>query len=162
MAVVSRYTISLHVLALLAYVAERSSANNHRTSEFIANSVNTNPVFIRRILSVLSKAGLVSVRYGTGAGWRIAGNPEEITFLQVYEAVEEKPLFEYHHSTPNARCPIGAGIQPALKPYYDEAEQAMKANLAKSTIADLLKDTMLFSNMSIEEADRVISVRADS
>ncbi|MFF2090753.1 Rrf2 family transcriptional regulator [Paenibacillus sp. NPDC058174] len=140
MAVVSRYTVALHILTLLAYSSTRSGT--YLTSDFIAKSVNTNPVFIRRILSSLSASGLVQVKYGTGSGWCLGKKSDEITFLDVYEAVEQKQLFEYHHSTPNQFCPIGGNIQTSLEPYYHAAEQAMRTSLSRSTIADLLLDTV--------------------
>lgn len=155
MAVVSRYTVALHILTLLAYSTTEHS-KEYLTSDFIAKSVNTNPVFIRRILSTLSKAKLVNVRYGTGAGWSLAVEPSNISLLNVYEAVEQKELFEYHHSTPNPVCPIGGNIISALEPLYLSAEQAMKADLARSTIKDLLKDTMQLSNKYEEDINAPI------
>lgn len=130
-------------MTLLAY-SDAKHSKKYLTSEFIANSVNTNPVFIRRILSTLSKAGLVDVRYGTGSGWCLKNEPTEISLLHVYEAVEQKELFDYHHSIPNSACPIGGNITTVLKPLYHSAEQAMKADLAKSTIDSLLRSTMQF------------------
>jgi len=140
MAVVSRYTIALHILTWMARVAE--IRKDSATSQQIAASVNTNPVFNRRILTLLRKAKLVSVQHGAGVGWSLAKPPEEITLRDVYEAVEQKPLFELHHSEPNPRCPIGHGIRSALHEYYENAEHAMKRELSRVTIADLLQKTM--------------------
>lgn len=149
MAIASRHTVALHILTLLAYSSERN--HKYLTSDFIAKSVNTNPVFIRRILSSLSNSGLVQVRYGTGSGWCLAKEPAEITFLDVYNAVEQKKLFEYHHSTPNPVCPIGGNIQTSLEPFYEAAEQAMKTSLSQSTIAVLLLDTVQQSELRMNE-----------
>lgn len=142
MAIVSRYTIALHILTLMARVAQKSK--DSVTSNQIAASVNTNPVFIRRILSLLRRAKLVSVRHGAGVGWSLAKPPDEITLRDVYEAVEQKPLFELHHSEPNPSCPIGQGIRSALKEYYETAELAMKRELSRVTISDLLDKTVSF------------------
>lgn len=110
MAIVSRYTIALHILTWLAFWAEK---DEFFPSDRIANSVGTSPVFLRRILGQLAKAGLVLVQHGgTGAGWKLARRPEEISLLDVYEAVVQTPLFELHHSQPNPSCIIGNGIQP--------------------------------------------------
>ncbi|WP_126425118.1 Rrf2 family transcriptional regulator [Brevibacillus marinus] len=140
MAVVSRYTIALHILTLMARVAQKSK--DSVTSNQIAASVNTNPVFIRRILALLRKAKLVSVRHGAGVGWSLAKSPDEITLRDVYEAVEQKPLFELHHSEPNPSCLIGQGIRFALQECYETAELAMKRELARVTISDLLEKTV--------------------
>jgi hypothetical protein len=32
------------------------------------------------------------------AGWRLARDPHEITLLEVYDAVEQEPLFAMYHS----------------------------------------------------------------
>ena len=140
MAVVSRYTIALHILTLMARVAQKSK--DSVTSNQIAASVNTNPVFIRRILTLLRNAKLVSVQHGAGVGWSLAMSPDEITLSDVYEAVEQKPLFELHHGEPNPTCLIGQGIRSALQEYYETAELAMKRELSRVTISDLLEKTM--------------------
>ena len=140
MAVASRYTVALHILTWMAQVAKKRRASV--TSKQIAASVNTNPVFIRRILTSLNKAKLVTVQHGAGVGWNLAKPPEEITLLDVYQAVEQKPLFELHHSEPNPSCPIGYGIRSALREFYENAEHAMKQELSRSTISDLLAKTM--------------------
>ncbi|HEX7089089.1 MAG TPA: Rrf2 family transcriptional regulator [Longimicrobiales bacterium] len=141
MAIVSRYTVALHILTLLGLITEGN--DTFVPSDRIAASVNTNPVFIRRVLGTLRKAGLVSVqRGGTGAGWRLARHPGEITLLDVYRAIVQTPLFELHHSTPNQRCVIGRGIQSALKDIYENSETAMKRELAQVTVADLLRETV--------------------
>ncbi len=141
----SRFTIALHILSRMTH----SSEDNGRfiTSEQIALSVNTNPVFIRRILGTLKKANLVMVQHGgVGAGWKLARNSYEITLLDVYEAVESKLLFEMHRSSPNQQCPIGRGIQPALERCYGNAEAAMRNQLKQETLADLLEETLSFSS----------------
>ncbi|WP_248928464.1 Rrf2 family transcriptional regulator [Paenibacillus hamazuiensis] len=144
-AVVSRYSIALHILAWIAEMTK--DRDEFVASDRIAASVNTSPVFIRRILGSLGKARLVIVQHGgTGAGWKLARNPDSITLLEVYEAVVQKPLFELHHSTPNSGCIIGKGIQPALNPIYSSAEEAMKRQLAQVTIADLLEETLVQGN----------------
>ncbi len=141
MTVVSRYTVALHILTWLAFMTDEK--DEFLPSDRIANSVNTNPVFLRRILGQLAKAGLVLVQHGgTGAGWKLARRPEAISMLNVYEAVVQTPLFELHHSMPNFNCVIGQGIQPALQDVYDESERAMKERLAGVSIANLVVSSM--------------------
>ncbi|PAK51108.1 Rrf2 family transcriptional regulator [Paenibacillus sp. 7541] len=141
MAVASRFTVALHALT---WIAEMSKENTeHVPSDRIAESVGTSPVFIRRILGMLGRAHLVSVKHGgKDTGWKLARRPEDITLLQVYEAVEQKPLFELHHSTPSNTCLIAKGIRPALNTIYGKAENAMKNQLSEYSIADLLKETL--------------------
>lgn len=150
MAIVSRYTIALHILAWVALVTE--GKDEFVSSDRIANSVNTSPVFIRRILGKLNKKRLVKVQHGgTGAGWRLAKRPSDITLLDVYEAIVETPLFDLHHSAPNDNCAVGKGIQPALMTIYSQTEDAMKQQLAKVTIADLLQESVSHSGWNLQD-----------
>ncbi|MFF4775785.1 Rrf2 family transcriptional regulator [Microtetraspora fusca] len=136
----SRLTIATHALTWMALARRRGQ--DLLTSEQVAASVNTNPVIIRRSLGDLRRAGLVEVRRGAGAGWTLARTPEEITLLDVYNAVEQHPLFAMHHTDPNLECPVGKGIRPALGHVYDGVEQALRHELQRTSIADVLKRTL--------------------
>ncbi len=131
----SRYTVAIHVLTLLAYGGKEPA-----TSEYIAASVNTNPVVIRRLLASLRAAKLVSSQGGPGGGWRLLRSPREITLRDVYRAVEGSTLFPLHSSTPNQHCPVGGKIQPALMSHFKAAQSALEKDLERTTIADLLKE----------------------
>ena len=140
MAANSRLTIAVHALAWLALA--RRGGRELLTSEEVAASVNTNAVIIRRSLGELRRAGLVNVRHGAGAGWSLARAPEEITLLDVYEAVEQDPLFGMHRTEPNLECPVGKGIRPALGHVYGEIEQSLRKELERTSIADVLRRTL--------------------
>jgi Rrf2 family protein len=140
MAANSRLTIAVHALAWLALAQRRG--HDVLTSDQVAASVNTNPVIIRRSLGELRQAGLVAVRHGSGAGWSLARTPDQITLLDVYDAVEREPVFAMHHTEPNLECPVGRGIRPALGPIYHGVEQAMRHELARTSIADVLHQTL--------------------
>jgi len=136
----SRLTIAVHALAWLAFAQQRG--RDRLTSDQVAASVNTNPVIIRRSLGDLRRAGLVRVRRGAEAGWSLSRRPEDITLLAVYDAVTGEPLFAMHHAGPNLKCPVGRGIQPALRGLYRGAEQALREELAGTSIADVLRETL--------------------
>ena len=125
MGISSRFTVGVHMLTLLAMIETRC------TSEWIAGSVNTNPVVIRRITGMLKRAGLVDVQAGKG-GTTLARDLEEITLLDVYKAVEvveEGQLFSFHEN-PNIECPVGANIQSVLEIILMQAQEAMENVLA--------------------------------
>lgn len=136
----SRMTIAIHVLTWMSLDRQN---NEVATSERIAESVNTNAVVIRRCLGDLRKVGLVQSRRGAGAGWVLAREPEDITLLEVYLAVEGGGPFGMHHTPPNADCPVGFGIRPALQVVYSELEEQIRKGLARTTIADVLRDVLM-------------------
>ncbi len=136
MKISSRFTVAVHILSLLGI-----ESSSHFTSEWIAGSVNTNPVIIRRVIGQLKKAGFVNVRPGTG-GTFLAKSLEEITLLDVYRAVdvvEEGELFHFHEE-PNPECPVGANIQSVLQLILLHAQSAMEQVLEKVTIKQLVTD----------------------
>ena len=134
MRISSRFTVAVHILSLLAV-----NPTSHNTSEWIAGSVNTNPVIIRRVLGKLKKAGLVNVRSGTGGAYLIK-ELENITLFDIYQAVEvvkEDELFHLHEQ-PNPKCPVGANIQSVLQLVLISAQSAMEEVLMKVTMAQLV------------------------
>lgn len=130
----SRFVVASHVLTLLAH-----SDGEAMTSEYIAGSVNTNPVVVRRILGLLAKAGLVATQEGARGGVRLAKPAGEIDLRAVYTAVEPAPLFAPHPQQPNPACPVGGTIQAAVAPTLTAAETALQASLAQTTVADLVQ-----------------------
>jgi len=109
------------------------------TSDYIAESVNTNPVVIRRIVGMLSKAGLVEVKPGV-AGARLAKRPCEITLLDIYHAVhvvQEDSLFGIHENS-DTKCPVGKHIQSAIVPVFSAAQKAMENTLQEVDLEEIV------------------------
>ncbi|MEV5353779.1 Rrf2 family transcriptional regulator [Streptomyces sp. NPDC052693] len=136
----SRLTIAAHALTWIGLYQRRG--HEVATSEQIATSANTNPVVIRRLLGELRKAGLVDSRRGAGAGWMLARDLAAITLLDVYRAIEPGPVFALHRSAPDPECVVGHGIGPAMAAVYDEVESALRRELAKTTLEDVLRDIL--------------------
>lgn len=137
MQISSRFTIALHVFACIDTFQDEYKL----TSEFIAGSVNVNPVVIRRILQQLKAADLVTVARGTG-GCKIAKPLAEITFWDVYnavECVENGELFHFHEN-PNPNCPVGRNIHHVLDDRLKSIQAAMESEMTKITIADVIAD----------------------
>src|ERR1700712_1031324 len=105
-------------------------------SEFIAASLNTNPVVIPRLLGALRAAGIVDSRTGVGGGWSLLVDPVRITLLDILRAVEpQDEIFALHRSEPNPECPCGHHIQGVLTEVYDKVRDGMTRQLASITIA---------------------------
>ncbi|WP_189970877.1 Rrf2 family transcriptional regulator [Streptomyces violascens] len=136
----SRLTVAAHALTWIGLYQRRG--HEVATSEQIATSVNTNPVVIRRLLAQLRKAGLADSRRGAGAGWTLSRDLSAITLLDVYEAVEPGPVFALHPAPPDRECIVGRGIAPVLGAAYDGVETALRAELARTTLGDVLRDVL--------------------
>jgi len=135
MAASCRFAFAVHVLAVLAL----QQAVGGACSDKLANSVNTNPVVIRRLLSQLRKAGLVRTHKGSSGGAALACAAEDISLDTVYRAIEPSPAFGTHRQQPNQRCPVGAGIERVLDDVFSSAQAALESELARRTLADVLQ-----------------------
>ncbi|MFB7310893.1 Rrf2 family transcriptional regulator [Streptomyces sp. NPDC058232] len=136
----SRLTIAAHALAWIGLYQRQG--HEVATSEQIGSSANTNPVVIRRLLGELRRAGLVESRRGVGAGWSLTRGLESMTLLDVYEAVEDGPLFAMHRAAPDEGCVVGHGIQPAMQGIYAGIEETLRSELARVTLEDVLRDVL--------------------
>ncbi len=134
MQISSRFTIALHIFACVDTFQDKYKV----TSDFLAASINTNPVIVRKILSQLKNAGLIHVARGTG-GITPARPLAEITFFDVYEAIEpvEKGDLFHFHEEPNPECPVGRNIHGLLDGKLKAIQSAMETEMKKYTIADL-------------------------
>ncbi len=135
MKITSRFTVAVHIL-LAIHTLEKEYK---MTSEFIASSVNVNPVVIRRTLLSLKAAKIVDVKAGSG-GANIIKSVDDISLYDVYRAVDciDGNLFNFHEN-PNPDCPIGKNIHFVLDKHLADAQSAMENELKKITIADLAK-----------------------
>lgn len=126
-----RFAIATHALALLAQTGESCA------SDELSASINTNPAFLRRILARLSQAGLIEAREGRAGGYRLARPARKIRLSEVYAAVEPEGAIAPSPCEPNARCPIGAGIQRAFDEVADAANEGLLRGLSQKTVADI-------------------------
>jgi transcriptional regulator, Rrf2 family len=134
MQISSRFTIALHI-----FTCVDTFKNDYKiTSDFLAGSINTNPVIIRKILTQLKNAGLITVARGTG-GISPTRPLKEISFYDVYQAiepVENGDLFNFH-SSPNPQCPVGKNIHALLDDKLKTIQLAMENEMKKYTLDDL-------------------------
>lgn len=138
MKISSRFAVAIHILALI-----KLERNSKLTSGQIAESVNTNPVVIRRLMGTLKSAGFIEIHRGNG-GADLLKPLDEITLLDIYravEVVEEGHLFQIHEY-PNINCTVGANIQAVLEVILLCAQEAMETVLEKVTIEDVVTRIM--------------------
>lgn len=138
MQISSRFTIAIHIFSCIDIFGEEHKI----TSDFLASSIQVNPVIIRKLLGQLREAGLISVQRGSG-GASLAKAPESISLLDVFnavESIEEGKLFHFHEH-PNPECPVGRSIHPILDGRLEQIQAAMERELQRMTLADIFADT---------------------
>jgi Rrf2 family protein len=130
MAVNTRFATGVHALVLLA-----AEPDVLQTSEEIARKLNTNPVVIRRVFSLLQQAELVESQKGPHGGSRLARPAKEITLSDVHRALDPSGLF---HSAAIA-SPTHAKVTSTLEQVFAEVTKAVEKELSQSTLSQLVK-----------------------
>ena len=120
---------------ILAFLALHPGAN--LTSERIAESIQTNPGYVRQLMSALRRGGLLTSVKGHPRP-ALTREPEQITLLDVYRAVEgDKPLLHQDIHT-NPACGVGVNIQLVLRDFYLEIQKTAENKMREITLKDVL------------------------
>ena len=133
--IATRFAVAIHILTLVANDAAEDS-----TSARLAWSIGTNPVVVRRISGLLARAGLIAVQRGPG-GASLTRPATSINLRDVWRAIhpERDRLLRVHART-NPACAVGRRLPELLRSRFDAAEAAMLAELARTSLADLVAD----------------------
>ncbi|MBK3777761.1 Rrf2 family transcriptional regulator [Azospirillum brasilense] len=121
-----------------------SSGNQPLSSRDLAELQGISPSFLAKIFPKLEKAGLVMASEGVRGGYRLAKAPEDITFLDIVDAIEgDKLLFDCQEI--RGRCAVFGQRPPswatsgvcAVHAVMIRAEKAMRAVLAQESLANV-------------------------
>ncbi|MHB8423426.1 MAG: Rrf2 family transcriptional regulator [Leptospirales bacterium] len=143
MAANSRFAVATHIMVGLGYLPDHSpfaspEKGNWISSDLLAESVNTNPVVVRRLLGVLKIAGLVVTQQGKNGGVALARDPEKITLLDIFHAVGEESVFAFNPNPPNPRCPVSLNMFRLIDPVFRSVSRALEKDLDLTRLSDLI------------------------
>lgn len=123
---------SVHIMLYLAI----KHNPDQLTSEAIAQSVNTNPSAVRKIMSNLKKAGLISSHRGK-ADPVIIRPLEDITLLDIFHSLPgTNDLLQPDRHTSRS-CPVGANIQTVLNEKYHQIQLVIEDQMSRITLKEL-------------------------
>lgn len=114
----TRFATAVHIMTLLA-----ESPQEWLTSEWMAGSININPVVVRKELGVLRAAGLVISRQGKEGGSQLARSAESINISEIYSAVKNTEVLGKKNQNPNPACIVGKEINNHLNTLFSETEK---------------------------------------
>jgi Rrf2 family transcriptional repressor of oqxAB len=126
-----QFALAVHTLVLLARAPDAA------TSLSLAGSVHTHATCLRRMLSTLAQAGLVTAAEGRDGGYRLALPASEITLADIYAALAGEPLLRARTPQADTGCPISAAMGPLVTEIAAEAEARFQEALARRTLADV-------------------------
>lgn len=131
----TKFSVAVHILILI------SESPPPINSDQIAMSVGTNASYVRKILALLKKAGIVYGHQGI-SGYSLLFAPKRLTLLQIYQAVMEQPkphLLDVHQN-PSDRCIVGQHIRTVLTGMFADVEDTFARSLSDKTLADCIAD----------------------
>lgn len=129
----TKFSVALHVLTMI------SESEKTLSSEDLARSVGTNASYIRKIITLLKKADILSSQRGK-PGYQLTLPAENISLLDIYLAVQETRsinLFHTHHNV-NEECPVGAHILQAVTPIFEETQRHLAQDLAQQSLRNVI------------------------
>lgn len=129
----TKFSVALHIMVMI------SESTEVQNSDTLANSVNTNPSYIRKITALLKKAGIIESTQGK-SGMSLLKSSKEISLLEIYQAVHPKEVKLLNvHSDVNPECPVAQNIEAVLNPIFTDAEQQLFQSLKVRTLEDVIK-----------------------
>lgn len=107
------------------------------TSEQIAQMLQTNAAVVRRTMSGLRDAGIVTSIKGHGGGWSLARPLDQITLLAIYNALGPPQLFAIGNDAENPSCLLARSAYAATNEALGTARQHFEQSLERVTVAQL-------------------------
>jgi len=126
-----KFAITIHILTLL-----HKFPNDYLSSEFIAGSINLNPVLVRKEIANLKAHHVVESKEGKNGGTKLAVNAAELTLKQIFEMTFETIGLGFAKNHPNPDCPVGKNINQHLENLYSEMNQKVSLQLEGISLED--------------------------
>ena len=127
----TRFATAIHIMTLLA-----RDPQEWLISDWIAGSINVNPVIVRKELGHLKKAALVESRQGKDGGVRISKKAEDISVAEIYEAIKSAEILGKKNQNPNPLCAVGKDINKNLNLLFSETDSLVQQFLSKKKLSD--------------------------
>ena len=108
-------------------------------SQALAQSVNTNPVVVRRLLLALRRAGLIETFAGKNGGARLSKPATVVSLRDIYDAVEPRPVIAVSKRKAWRHCPVSCRMNEIMTAVAEKAEEAMRDHLAAVTLKKLVR-----------------------
>lgn len=130
----TRFATAIHIMTLLA-----KSPEEWLTSDWIAGSLNVNPVIVRKELGHLKKYGLIESRQGKDGGTKIAKNADHINIADIYEVVKNTEVLGKKNQNPNPQCNVGKDINKNLDLLFGETDDLVLQYLKSKSLSEFTR-----------------------
>lgn len=138
----SNFLTAIH---LMGYLAHKQDGAVVVTSQELAQTINNNPVVVRRLIGKLKAAGLVDAVRGKNGGFRLGRSAKDICLLTVLRAIEgdEPDVFSLATMEKRTGCSaIADSVQQTLNELLRHSINEMKKDLSTHSVDDVLKNSL--------------------
>lgn len=125
------------VLHTLLHLADRERP---ATSDQIAKMLGTNSSVVRRTMAGLRRAGILKSVKGHGGGWSLNKPLEQVSLLDVYEALGAPQLFAIAVEDRGSHCLLERAANEATQNALATASASFRHELSLVTIDQLSRD----------------------
>ena len=129
-----QFTFAVHIMTVLAF-----SPGEVIGSQILAASVNTNPVVVRRLLLALRRAQLIETFTGKHGGARLRKKPREISLMDVYDAVEPRPVIPANERKAFKKCRVSCNMKNIMSRVAEGTQDAVRKHLRGISLAELVR-----------------------
>ncbi|QSB29325.1 Rrf2 family transcriptional regulator [Flavobacterium circumlabens] len=126
-----KFAITIHILTLLT-----KFPNDFLSSEFIAGSMNLNPVLVRKEIANLKAHHIVESKEGKNGGTKLLKEASDITLKEIFELTFDNINLGYAKNQPNPDCPVGKKVNQNLSELYADINEKVGLQLKKITLED--------------------------
>jgi Rrf2 family protein len=128
-----QFAFAVHILAVLGH------SGGVVGSRTVAASVDTNPVVVRRLLLALRDAGLIKTCTGNRGGSSLAKSPDRISLLDIYNAVDQRPVIGTSRRKVFRECSVSCNMQRIMRDVSGAADRALRQHLQTITLRQILR-----------------------
>ncbi|PXY42505.1 transcriptional regulator [Flavobacterium cheongpyeongense] len=126
-----KFAISIHILTLLT-----KFPNDFLSSEFIAGSINLNPVLVRKEIANLKAHHIVESKEGKNGGTKLSKSASDITLNEIFQMTFDTINLGYAKNHPHPDCPVGKKINENLSGLYTQLNKKVSVELKNITLED--------------------------
>ena len=136
----THFTLAVHILSVLALY--ELAKEGPTPSAKLAESVDTNPAFLRQQIGRLKEAGFVDTKLGTGGGTFLAKKAKDISLLDIYRFTEGQTTLQSHYVRKGSSCPVGRNIGLFFRELETDLDKLIAKRLKKTNIQQVAKEML--------------------
>lgn len=126
-------------ITIYIFIKTQSGNQDYLSTKAISQYLSIPAPTVSKVLSLLISAGILDVKEGARGGMLLRRDPETITLLDLFEAVEnKKPLFknEANNLLDDEKASL---VLEQIDSVLSHAETAMKEELRKTPLSALIR-----------------------